>query len=217
MIESTSRYRCKCLLVSCHPLANSLCNYLVDQVKLGFARHSIEVDHLDLYKSNFTAPLTPAERQNYHTNEFESSALTQEIEALKGADILILVFPTWWFGLPALLKGWFDRVWAPGVAFDHPSAPGGRITPKLSNLKHCLVITTLGSPWWFDHLVLWRPLRRILKRALIGTCSPAAEFKMFSLYNALTVEHRRLERFLLRVNRAVDRVIQNLPASQRNG
>jgi hypothetical protein len=40
-------------------------------------------------------------------------------QRLQRAEILVLVFSIWWFGLPALLKGWFDRVWAPGVAFDH--------------------------------------------------------------------------------------------------
>jgi NAD(P)H dehydrogenase (quinone) len=43
--------------------------------------------------------------------------IEEYILALQRADALLLVYPTWWFGLPAMLKGWFVRVWVPGVAF----------------------------------------------------------------------------------------------------
>ena len=200
-----------CLLVSCHPLADSLCNHLVARVNQSFAGHPIEVEHLDLYDSDFAAPLSAAERRGYFTGEFDSSLLSGQIAALERAEILVLVFPTWWFGLPALLKGWFDRVWAPGVAFDHPTEPGGRITPKLGRLRHCLVITTLGSPWWVDRLIVRRPLRRILKMGLIGPCAPVARFDMLSLYSAMALEQPRLKRFLGRIDGAVLRIIQSGP------
>ncbi len=213
MTESLSNSGRRCLLVSCHPLADSLCDHLVARVNQSFAGHPIEVEHLDLYDSNFAAPLSAAERRGYFTGEFDASALSEQIAALKRAEILVLVFPTWWFGLPALLKGWFDRVWAPGVAFDHSTKPSGRITSKLGGLKHCLVVTTLGSPWWFDRLILRRPLRRILKKALIGPCAPAARFDMLSLYNAMALEPPRLKRFLGRIDGAVLRIIQSGPTS----
>jgi NAD(P)H dehydrogenase (quinone) len=54
--------------------------------------------------------------------------------------------------MPAILKGWFDRVWARGVAFELPPG-GGAITPALVNIKKFLVITTYGSPWWLIKLV----------------------------------------------------------------
>ena len=202
----------RCLLVSCHPLADSLCNHLVDRVKQNFAGHPIELEHLELYSSDLAAPLSAAERRSYFTGEFDASGLGEQIAALQRAEILVLVFPTWWFGPPALLKGWFDRVWAPGVAFDHPTEPGGRITPKLDGLRHCLVVTTLGSPWWFDRLIVRRPLRLILKKALIGTCAPAARFGMLSLYSAMALEQPRLEQFLGRIDDAVLRIIRSAPA-----
>ncbi len=215
MTENRSNSLRRCLLVSCHPLADSLCNHLVARVKQGFAGHPIEVEHVDLYDSGFAAPLTAAERRDYFTGAFNASALGAEIEALRRAEILVLVFPTWWFGLPALLKGWFDRVWAPGIAFEHPAEPGGRITAKLDGLRHCLVVTTLGSPWWFDRLIVWRPLRRILKSALIGTCAPDARFDMLSLYNAMALEQPRLNRFLARIDDAVVQIAHSLPAGAK--
>ena len=214
MTESPSTVGCHagrhagryCLLVSCHPLADSLCHHLVARVRQGLTGQGIEIEHLDLYESGFDAPLSAAERRGYHAGNFDGAGLEAEIASLQRAEILILVFPTWWFGLPALLKGWFDRVWAPGIAFDQPAVAGGRITPRLDGLKHCLVVTTLGSPWWVDRLVLRRPLRRILKRALIGICAPSARFDMLSLYGALAVDEARLEKFLRRIDKAVGKI-----------
>jgi putative NADPH-quinone reductase len=208
MNETLSNTASRCLLVSCHPLADSLCNHLADRVKKGLAGHPIEIDHLDLYDSGFAAPLSPAERRGYFTGEFDDSALGGHIAALQRGDILVLVFPTWWFGMPALLKGWFDRVWAPGVAFDHPAEPGGRITPRLDGLRQCLVVTTLGSPWWFDRFLMRRPVRRALKLGLVRTCAPKARFEMLSLYNSMALERPRLDKFLGRIDGAVSRIVQ---------
>jgi putative NADPH-quinone reductase len=215
MTENRANDPRRCLLVSCHPLADSLCNHLVDRVKQGFAGHPIEVEHFDLYSSGFTAPLTAAERRGYFAGEFDAAALGAEIAALQRAEMLVLVFPTWWFAMPALLKGWFDRVWAPGVAFAHPAEPGGRIAAKLDSLRHCLVVTTLGSPWWFDRLIMWQPLKRIIEKALIGTCAPGARFDMLSLYNAMALEQPRLNRFLARIDDTVVKIAHSLPARAR--
>ena len=66
--------------------------------------------------------------------------------------------------------------------------------------------------------MLWRPLRRILKTALIGTCAPAARFDMLSLYSSMALEHPRLNRFLGRIDGAVLKIIHSAPArSQPSG
>jgi putative NADPH-quinone reductase len=110
----------------------------------------------------------------------------------------VLLFPTWWFGFPAILKGWFDRVWAPGVAYDHADAYGP-IQPRLSNLRHMLVVTSLGSPWWVDRLILWQPVKRILKTAIVGTCAPKCRFQMLSLYQSEDLSPEMVERFRQRI------------------
>jgi len=60
------------------------------------------------------------------------------------ADGLMFVFPQWWFGMPAILKVFVDRVFVPGVAFDSDPA-GGQLIPRSSNIKTFDVITTTGS------------------------------------------------------------------------
>ena len=85
-----------------------------------------------------------------------------QVSRLKEAEALVLLFPNWWFGFPAMLKGWFDRVWGPGIAYDHAS-DFGPIIPRLDNLKRVLAITTMEAPRWVDRLVMWQPVKRILE------------------------------------------------------
>lgn len=169
----------KCLVVIAHPLADSLCHALARTAiaTLMAAGHEVEVE--DLCASGFQPALTAAEA-------------------------LVLVFPTWWFGFPAVLKGWFDRVWAPGMAYDHASDLGP-IRPRLHDLRRTLAITSLGSPWWVDRLVLRQPVRRVLKTALLGTCAPACRFEMLSLYKAERLTAAQVAPFRSRIEHTLSR------------
>lgn len=105
----------KCLVVVAHPLAESLCHVLcrVATDVLAAAGHEVEV--LDLYEAGFAPALTETERASYYQTYFAREEVSREIDQLMAAEAIVLVFPTWWFGFPAILKGWFDRVWAPGA------------------------------------------------------------------------------------------------------
>lgn len=187
----------KCLVVIAHPLPDSLCRSLARFAveRLEAAGHEIVVE--DLYGAGFDAALTEAERRSYYAAAFDASAVAAEATQLTEAEALVLVFPTWWYGFPAILKGWFDRVWSPGIAFDHASN-FGPIKPRLK-LRHVLAVTTLGSPWWIDTLVLWQPVRRILRLATLGACARGARFNMLSLHSAENPPRERVARFEQRI------------------
>ena len=73
---------------------------------------------LDLYAVGFAAAMSPEERHAYHGDEPIIDPLVAEHAALVlRADALVFVYPTWWSGLPAILKGWLERVMVPGVGF----------------------------------------------------------------------------------------------------
>ena len=187
-------------LVFAHPLPDSLGAHLAHTVQAALEARGIETDRLDLYAESFQPALTADERRHYYGVPEPAPDAVLLQRRLASADMLVLVFPTWWFGLPAILKGWFDRVWAPGFAFDQ----GTPIKPRLTGLKSCLVVTTLGSPWWIDTLVMRQPVRRILKTAILGACAPQARFTMLSLHAAENVDAARLGRFETRITRAVE-------------
>ena len=192
----------KCLVVIAHPLADSLCHELARTAiaTLTTAGHEVEIE--DLCASGFPPALTASERLSYYEPSFDAAAVQAQIERLLAAEALVLVFPTWWFGFPAVLKGWFDRVWAPGIAYDHASDLGP-IRPRLHGLRRTLAITSLGSPWWVDRVVLRQPVRRVLKTALLGTCAPACRFEMLSLYKAERLTAAQVASFRSRIERTL--------------
>jgi len=190
----------KCLVVVAHPVTDSLCHSLARSAIQALAKAGHEVQVENLYQTEFLPSLSISERQSYYRPPFDSSAVQSQVSHLLSAEALVLVFPTWWFGFPAILKGWFDRVWAPGIAYDH-ATDLGPIKPRLHNLQRALAITSLGSPWWVDRLLLWQPVKRILKTALLGTCAPACRFEMVSLYKAECLSPNEVEVFCSRIER----------------
>ena len=191
-------------LVQCHPLPESLNAHLAGRIAQWLLERGHDVDRLDLAVHGFSPAMTSEERRGYYETPFTPPDIAPLQERLGAADCLVLVFPTWWFSLPALLKGWFDRVWSPGFAYGH----GTPIKPLLTNLKSVLVVTTLGSPWWIDTLVMRHPVRKVLKTALIGACAPKAEFRMLSLYAAEAVDAKRLKAFEAKIGK----VLAGLPS-----
>ncbi|MBX4863038.1 NAD(P)H-dependent oxidoreductase [Rhizobium sophorae] len=170
------------LLVLAHPLPESFAASVARTAREALEASGHVVDLLDLYAENFDPRLSEAERRGYFDLPYDTSAVANIVARLKAADGLILVFPQWWFNFPAILKGFFDRIFAPGVAFSHDAA-GGRIVPQLTNIRLLYALTTTGSPWWLVRLYMGDPVRRLLKRGIAAFCSKRLNFKMLSLHD----------------------------------
>ncbi|MBB5762964.1 NAD(P)H-dependent oxidoreductase [Methylorubrum rhodesianum] len=141
------------LLVHCHPRSDSFNTALRGAAASALHAAGHEVESLDLYEQNFDPRLSARERRAYYDESADRPDIAGHIAALRRAEALVLVYPTWWFGPPAMLKGWFDRVWLPGIAF----ALGGAkvLQPRLTNIRRITVVTTYGSPRWLLWLVGW--------------------------------------------------------------
>lgn len=191
------------LVVTAHPDENSLCTALASHTisSLESAGHDVVVE--DLYAKQFNPVLSQDERARYYDVEYKQSSIANEVDRLKRADALVLIFPTWWFNFPAILKGWFDRIWVPTVAYDHAS-DYGPIQPRLTNLKKTFVVTTLGAPWWVDYLVLWRPVKRIIRFALLGACARDSKLKFLSFYTCEVVSENRMKTFYTKIDKVVN-------------
>ena len=110
------------------------------------------------------------ERLDYLNTARNERRVQRYDDQLVGTEALVLVYPAWWYGMPAMLKGYFDRVWLPGVAFD--VQPDGRVsTDRLKSLRRIVVITTYGGSWWMVRLATGDPARRLIGRALRALCA----------------------------------------------
>ncbi len=160
------------LVVYCHPRADSYAAALRDATCKTLLGRGHAVDLLDLYAESFDPVMGAEERGRYHDTGANTRGIEAHIARLKAAEAIVFVYPTWWYGMPAMLKGWFDRVWAPGVVFD---INGGVIRPLLTNVKHVVAVTTMGAPWWFAWY-MGHPGRMFLSRGVRAICAPGCRF-----------------------------------------
>ena len=133
------------LYVYCHPLSDSFHAGIRDKALTGLARTRHSVDLLDLYADNFNPVLSAGGRRAYHDTAVNQAGLEPYIARLRRADALVLQFPVWSFGAPAMLKGFVDRLFMPGVGFDI-SDPAH--VKRLLGFRRLVGITTYGRDWW---------------------------------------------------------------------
>jgi len=151
------------LVLYAHPVETSFHAALHRRVVESLQAAGHDVDDCDLYAENFNPVLSREERLSYHDTSRNRAAVAPYVERLQRAEALVLCFPVWCFGLPAILKGWFDRVLMPGVAFD--ISDPAHVKPALTNLRKIAAVTTYGRPRWMA-LYMGDPPRKTIKRYL---------------------------------------------------
>jgi putative NADPH-quinone reductase len=133
----------------------------------------------------------------------EDPILLRHAEALRWAEGLLFVYPTWWMGQPAILKGWLDRVWRPGVAFH---IEGAWVRPGLTHIRIIGVVTTLGSPRWVWSLLMGAPGRKIMLRSLLACTGVRTRTFWMGLHEMDSCSAAARDRFLARVRTRVARL-----------
>jgi NAD(P)H dehydrogenase (quinone) len=192
------------LVLFCHPDPTSFQATILAELadRLNARGHAVRV--IDLYDEGFDPVLDrPSWRAHRQDRRAEAADLAAHVAALQACEALILVYPTWWYGLPALLKGWFDRVWQPGVAF---SMDGGVFrTHQLEKVRRFAAITTHGSPRWFIERIVGNPARRQLMRGLALQFAKGARTCWRGIYD---VDSRPMADLAKARGKAVDRVVR---------
>ena len=161
-----------------------------------------EVDDCDLYAEDFSPVLTRAERIGYHTVPANRSPVASYVDRLLAAEALVIVTPIWNFGFPAILKGFFDRVFLPGVSF---RMEDGKVRPSLHNIRALVAVTTYGGTR-FRAFLVGDPPRKIVTRALRAVIKPLAPVTYLAQYdmNRCTADTRT--RHLAKVEAALRRL-----------
>ncbi len=114
------------LLVVAHHRADSLTAHIADRARVRLEKDGRTVDVLDLHAEDFDPRMTVADEPDWGDRDKTYSAeVRAHMRRIDAADLIIVVFPVWWYGLPAVLKGWIDRVWNYGFAYGRPTARFG--------------------------------------------------------------------------------------------
>jgi putative NADPH-quinone reductase len=169
------------LIVVAHPSADSYCHALAARAETGLLAAGHDVVVLDLYEQGFRVAMTAEEREAYHGDSPMIDPVVAEHAALvQRAEALVFVYPTWWSGLPAILKGWLERVMVPGVGFVLDERTN-KVRPGLGQMRRLVGISTYGSPRSYVRLVNDNG-RRILTRALRVSCGVRVRTSWLGLY-----------------------------------
>ncbi len=154
----------RALVVLAHPRPDSYGHAVCAAAVRGLLAGGHDVEVLDLHADGFCPVMTAEERRAYHSGSPILDPLVRRYADEVGrADALVFVYPTWWSGLPAMLKGWLEKVMVEGVAFRFDAEH--RVRPALGHVRRVVGISTYGSSRTYVRLVNDNG-RRIITRAL---------------------------------------------------
>lgn len=170
------------LVVFAHPVENSFSAALHRMVLETLRASGHEVDDIDLYADGFDPRLSREEWLTYHDVEVNRKPVNDYVERLLAAEALVLVFPVWNFGYPAILKGFFDRVFMPGVSFRMSEGNHGDLAPCLHNIRKVAAVTHYGGNRLRAFLA-GDPPRKAVTRVLRSVVKPFASFDYLALYD----------------------------------
>ena len=189
-------------VILAHPNPESFTHELARRASTGLRAGGHEVEVVDLCALEFRAAMSAAEREAYHGDTPVLDPLVAEqVELIRSVDTLVFVYPTWWSGLPAVLKGWLERVMVPGVGFRFDER-SGKVRPALTNVRRLIGISSYGSPRWYVRAVNDNG-RRTLMRALRLSCGFRTSRRWLGLYAIDTTTHDQRVEFAAHVERAM--------------
>jgi putative NADPH-quinone reductase len=194
------------LVVYCHPVETSFNAAIHARAVATLTNCGHEVRDLDLYAGGFDPVLSRQERLDYlDATGVNVENVRDHVDHLRWAEGLVLIFPTWFYGPPAMLKGWLERVWLPEVAFSVPRMKGLPPGSRMRHIRSLVVITTSGSPWWWLQL-LGNPGRRLLMRGLRVLFHYRCKTLWLQLYSMNNASEAERHGFLRKVEHRLARI-----------
>jgi len=191
----------KVLVLHSHPVEESYGGALHRQTLESLQAAGHDVDNCNLYAEGFDPVLSRHDRLIYHDYPDNIGALKPHVERLERAEGLVIVTPVWNFGFPAMLKGYFDRVWLPGVSFE---LANGKVRSKLQHIRKLAAVLTYGADP-FRAFVAGNPPKKIVKRVLRAQIKPFAPVIFLAHYDMNRSTESSRSQFLSKVSTEMKR------------
>lgn len=174
------------LVIIGHPDPESYCSALAHAYMEGAKGKATQIRTIDLSQISFDPNLKYGYRKR---TELEDD-LKEAQDLIRWADHLVIVYPTWWGTMPAILKGFFDRVLLPGFAYKYRE--GSPLWDKLLTGKTAHVMVTMDTPSWYNRLIYWQAGHLVMKRNILKFCGiKPVRVTEISGVNAAAEEKRR--------------------------
>ena len=189
----------RAMVLFAHPCPESFSAALHGRVVETLEGRGWDVDDCDLNAEGFSPVLTEAERRGYHEEPENIGPVAEYVERVRSAEALVMVFPVWNFGYPAILKGFLDRVFLPGVSF---KLEDGKVKPNLTHIRRLAAVTTYGGNR-FRATLVGDPPRKCVTRAVWHVCRPR-KMRYLALYDMNRASDAKRGAFLNRVSREME-------------
>lgn len=187
------------LAIRAHPFDDGLNAHLFGRVLAGLRRGGHAVEEFDLYAAGFDPVLCAEERRRYHDIGPNETGIEAHLAQLRRAEGLVFCYPTWNFGVPAILKGYFDRVWVPGATFSLAADTMTGTKGGLPQIERLGFVTTYGAKKTIVTKVVGDPVRKVLVRGIARLCAPKAKADWLPLYDMNNPDPGRIAAFADRV------------------
>lgn len=152
------------LIINGHPNKESLVFALAEAYQKGAIESGAAVSVIHIRDLNFNPNL----QYGYRKRMELEPVLLESLEKIKAADHLVWLHPVWWGGMPAMMKGFIDRLFLPGITFKYKE--NSVWWDKLLKGKTARIITTLDQPSWYYWLMFGRPSVNQLKKSVLEFC-----------------------------------------------
>lgn len=196
------------MVLHAHPVAESFNHSLYNAILETLKVRGHQVDPVDLYAEGFDPVMSREGRLGYHdVPENVTPELKPYVDRLMAAEGLVIVHPVWNYGFPAILKGYFDRVFMPGVSFVLEGGGAndkGKLVPNLKHIKKVTFVTSYGGDRWRT-FIMGDPPRRMAKRWGWVTFGGWLPPQYLALYDMNNVSPDGLRAFTDKVKRAMER------------
>lgn len=180
----------KSTVILAHPWHGSYNKAICDTVIDSLTKSGKDATLIDLYKDGFIASLSEEELAVYMKGKALDDNVLRYQQMLNNSDELILIFPIWWYGMPAILRGFFDKVMIDGFAFEPDSS--GKLQGKLTNIKRVTLISTSEIPTWYLKYVTGDSIRKpFMSRTLKDLGITSSKWFNIGRVGSTTDEKRR--------------------------
>lgn len=167
------------LIVYNHPYKGSFCHALLESVIKGAKEKGNTVDIINLDEDAFNPVMTPTDLKNFVQHQMTNKNDLAYLRKLENTDHLIFIFPIWWELMPALTKGFIDKIMFPGHVYDYVGKQKMSMAPRLTKLKKISILTTMNTP-----KIIYKILYgNAIKRTMVNGIFKKMGYKNVSLHS----------------------------------
>ncbi len=152
----------KTLIIYVHPYEKSFNHAILQQVEALLVQKASPYEVIDLYEDGFNPAYSKEELALFNKGQALDPLVFKYQEALAACSRLIMIFPVWWADMPAIVKGFEDKVFLKNKIYQETKTR--RLVGRLTNIREVLVLTTSAAPTFYLKLFCGN----VIKKAMLG-------------------------------------------------